>query len=57
MVGSEQVSGNQRAGLASQSEPSRFNEPGAAPEQSAPVMMRQPVIFMRARRNQMKRGC
>lgn len=48
MVGSEQVFANQRAGLSSQSGSSRLNEPSAASEQSAPLMMRQPVIFMRA---------
>jgi hypothetical protein len=50
MVGKREASASKRADSPSQSEPPLFNEPGTAPEQSAPIMMRQPVIFMRARR-------
>ena len=50
MVENEQASASKRADSPSQSESSLFNEPSATPEQSTPIMMRQPVIFMRERR-------
>ena len=50
MVENEQASPTKRTDSPSQSESYLVNGPSETPEQITPIMMRQPVIFMRARR-------
>ncbi len=50
LVESDQAAASKRGESGLQSDLSLFNQPSAAPDQIGPVMMREPVIFMRARR-------